>query len=1005
MNPFTKKIIIVPFTILILLISCQLWATSSFPIDVKEFRLKNGMLFLVVERDHLPQVSFRLAIRAGSCHEDIGCSGIAHMVEHMLFKGTKNFGNSDPQRALKIQNEIEGIYEEILRLQSSRNPDKRRIREDRERFLSLLSKSRSLYIPNVFSSQLSKNGAVRVNAYTTKDMTIYMASLPSDMLEQWFSIVSEQIFEPAWWQFFVEKEVVEREWEFRYLNSPESVSMLELFSLAFRAHPYGRPVIGWIGDIRRFSLRDAKRFHSKYYNPTNSVCVIVGDVNISEVKRLASIYFERYPKGETTLEWVTPEPVKNGTISATIFMKGIRRALVRVGFRGPKMGTSDFYAMDIISTLLSGGRSSRFTKNIINKGLAVNAWAANPDNRYGALFILGGSPGYGKERPSREEYIKGCKRLEEILISEAERLKEETVSERELEKAKTLIKRDIIEQLLTNESIAERIATLEVQIGWSYLKDYLSHIQDISSEDISEAAKRYIDRQKRVSVYVIPGKEGIAQIYSTPYVEERMPPLRSLRIVEDVDLNRNRSIYPTPDGWRHPLSFERVPRKIEFPRPKVIHIHKVPIFYIKDNTQPIINLSLYFKAGEVDIPEGKAWLSMLFERTLIKGGTKRHGPEELLDLLDRNGIDLDITVGMEMTVLRITFLKEKWAEALSLLLEILSVPRFDSHIVKIEKGRIITNIKRQGDDPFALLRRESLSFHFRGHPYGRSPLKGLNTIPKIDRADIRDFMRSFMVQKNLVIGICGELDEDNMIKDLEKIIRSLPHNPKRPRELKPPSLTPSVFGFINKPGQVQAHLFFLFPGVPKKDDDYWRLSLLSDIIGGGGSLLYRRLREEKGLAYAVGFYESSRWEAGLLSGYIGCDSKRAVEAIDTSLDIFSELRHTISQDLFDLKKRDKLNGFIFNVEKISDLIDIYCRTYIRGDDLNILSKVQDIYMNITKGELEEISKRYLDTRRVQIFIVADGNTRISTPKDQPLFKAIENLSLKKGIRFMNIPLR
>jgi len=262
-----------------------------------------------------------------------------------------------------------------------------------------------------------------------------------------------------------------------------------------------------------------------------------------------------------------------------------------------------------------------------------------------------------------------------------------------------------------------------------------------------------------------------------------------------------------------------------------------------------------------------------------------------------------------------------------------------------------------------------------------------------------------MVQKNLIIGICGELDEENIIKDLEKIIKSLPQDPKRPRDLKAPSISPSVFGFINKPGQVQAHLLFLFPGVPKRDDDYWKLSLLSDIIGGEGSLLYRKLREEKGLAYAVGFYESSRWKAGLLSGYMGCDSKRAVEAIDTSLDIFSELRHTIPKDLFDLKKRDKLNGFIFNVEKISDLVDIYCRVYLRGDDLNILSKVQDIYMNITKGELEEISKRYLDTRRVQIFMVADGNTQISTPKAQPLFKAIENLSLKKGIRFMNIPLR
>ena len=150
-----------------------------------------------------------------------------------------------------------------------------------------------IFIPQAFSSQLGRNGAVGINAFTSKDQTQYIASVPSDMIEQWFSILSEQLFEPSWREFYVEKEVVQREWAFRYINNPQGAAWLDLNATAYTAHPYRNPTIGWKTDMERYNTRDAMDFHKKYYNPTNAICVLVGDVKVEDARKLAEIYFSR----------------------------------------------------------------------------------------------------------------------------------------------------------------------------------------------------------------------------------------------------------------------------------------------------------------------------------------------------------------------------------------------------------------------------------------------------------------------------------------------------------------------------------------------------------------------------------------------------------------------------------------------------------------------------------------------------------------------------------------
>ena len=241
-------------------------STAKIQIDVKTFALENGMLFLVVERPTTPQVACRIAIRAGSALEEAGKTGIAHMLEHMMFKGTKNFGTIDSEKDQRLQAQIESAYQAVLEERNKRDPDRKRIQNQLKEMEVLRREVQKIFIPQAFSAQLGKNGAAGVNAFTSKDQTQYVMSVPSDMIEQWFSIVSEQLFEPAWREFYVEKEVIQREWAYRYINNPGGAAWLDLEATAYNAHPYRNPVIGWKADMDNFNTKDAIEFHRRYYN-------------------------------------------------------------------------------------------------------------------------------------------------------------------------------------------------------------------------------------------------------------------------------------------------------------------------------------------------------------------------------------------------------------------------------------------------------------------------------------------------------------------------------------------------------------------------------------------------------------------------------------------------------------------------------------------------------------------------------------------------------------------
>jgi predicted Zn-dependent peptidase len=821
------------------------------------------------------------------------------------------------------------------------------------------------------------------------------------------------LFEPSWREFYVEKEVVQREWAFRYVNNPAGAAWLDLQTTAYTAHPYRNPIIGWKSDMALYNTMDAIAFHQKYYNPTNAVCVLVGDIKVEEARRLAEIYFARYPAGIRSPESITVEPQQQGPRKSVRYLKGARTPLVRVGFHGARMGTKDFYALDAMTMVLGHGRSARMTQNIVNKGLAVGAWAYNPDNRYGGMIILGASPNEPEalgsqsltETDRRQAYLAACKQSEELLLAEVEKMKTELVSPRELKRIKKLNQRDFLERMRSNEDLAGTLATLEVQVGWQYLTSYLKKIEEITPNDIRGAARKYVRKTNQTSVYIIPG--GDPDQPPETYTEVRSLGGTAASKVTVPQSFENNSIYPTPSGWKHPLSFQRHPVKITYPKAHIKRIGKTTVFYLPDPELPMIDLTILVKTGEVDLPDAKTGLDKLINNSLIRGGTLNYSPAELALALDENAIQLSVSVGEEDSVIHLSVIKDDWEKGLAILEDVLTRPAFDSKVLEVTKSQEIVALQRQSDSAQTAVMREGMIWHFKAHPYGRDPLLGLETIPKITSRDLKRFLRDYIVPSNMVVAVAGDITQQKALAGLKNLFDALPKSEAPGRNLTDPKRTPPILALIHKPGQVQSQVILLLPGVKRTHSDYWKVNLLMNIFGGNDSLMYKRLRDDLGLVYSAGFFQTYKWHAGILAGYIGCKGDQTRTAIIETLHIMKSLRKEIPPEDLELKRLDALNSFVFNVDTPAELVEVYGRYHMRGEPLDTLEWIQDAYIGASKEDLLKLAAQLLDPGKIQIFIVADKKIAVKGKQGGQitLEEDLMQLAQHLGLPFQQVKLR
>jgi predicted Zn-dependent peptidase len=473
---------------------------KDFEKKVTEFDLPNGLHFIVIERHEAPVMSFHSYVNAGSVDDPKGQTGIAHMFEHMAFKGTANIGTTNYPAEKAALEQVEKIYDQIEQLRREaadrHGPvDPKRLQALEEQLKAAIDKADSYVIPNQYDEIVESNGGVGMNASTSEDSTDYFYSFPSNRLELWFLLESERFLAPVLREFYKERDVVREERRMRVESSPQGQLAETLAATGFEAHPYRNPASGWSSDIEHLRIKDAVEFYRRYYVPGNITIGIAGDVDPKEARLLAEKYFSRLPVAPLPPRIETEEPRQMGEKRAAV--QSAAQPFVVIGYKRPNQNSPDDVIFDVIYEILAGGRTSMiYTDMVRDKQMALAAFAQPtfPAGKYPELFAFYLVPNLGH---TNEENEKECYAI-------IDRLKKEKVDEETLSRAKTKLRADLIRQLDSNSGLAAQLTAFHVAFGdWRRLFVQTEEYAKITSEDVQRVAKQYFLPESRTVVYTV----------------------------------------------------------------------------------------------------------------------------------------------------------------------------------------------------------------------------------------------------------------------------------------------------------------------------------------------------------------------------------------------------------------------------------------------------------------------------------------------------------------------
>ncbi|MFQ5597913.1 MAG: M16 family metallopeptidase [Nitrospiria bacterium] len=484
----------------IVLIPVGVWA-QSLADRVVEHTLLNGLRILMVERHQVPTISFRIIYKVGSADEVNGITGVAHLYEHMAFKGTQRIGTRNYEAETKSILRIEQVYQEIAR-EKGKGPkaDPKRLETLAAEFDALQEAARKWVVPNELADIYDRNGASGFNASTSRDVTNYMVSLPANRLPLWIAIESDRMANPVMREFYKEREVVLEERRRSVETSPGGKLYETFLSTAFAAHPYGNPILGWPSDVGTLSATETERFFKTYYGPSNTVIAMVGDFKTDAVIPLLERSFGQIPTAPAPPPVVTVEPPQRGERRVEVEDNANPRLLI--GFHKPNLHHPDDPVFDVIDSLLSMGRTSRlYKKLVVEKKIAVgvSSSAGSPGARYSNLFTFSATP----RAPHTTED------LEEAIYAELERLKQEAPTQKEMDKVITNIDASLVRSLRSNSGLAGQLGYFEAVAGdWRYILRNRDAIAKVTAEDVMRVAKTYFTKKNRTVARLVSVQDG-----------------------------------------------------------------------------------------------------------------------------------------------------------------------------------------------------------------------------------------------------------------------------------------------------------------------------------------------------------------------------------------------------------------------------------------------------------------------------------------------------------------
>jgi predicted Zn-dependent peptidase len=485
-----------------------LWALplQAQKVPVVEKHLANGMQLLLVERHDEPSVAGGWVAHVGSSNERLGMTGIAHLFEHMMFKGTPTIGTTNYQRDLEIIAAQERIRDEIRQeerkmraqyrhgeIEDMLKPENRtpRYRELEKEFNKLITEQRDILVKNEFDRIYNGAGGSSMNAFTSEDMTAYFVNVPANKLELWMWMESDRILHPVFREFYAERDVVFEERRMRTDSTPLGKFQEEFNALFWESSPYAWPTVGWPSDIPAISKAQADEFYSIYYSPQNITLILVGNLEPAKAEGLAQKYFERIPRGPKDPPDIVTLEVKQ-MAEKRMNAEAEANPQVDIVWHTVPFRHRDSYALEILAQVLSTRTGRLYKGLVLGSGVATEAYADQSSMKWEGSFNAGGEV---KEGHKPEEVELG-------IYDNIEKLKKEEVPPEELQKVKNNFAAGEYRRLSSNFPILMHLVRNDGEGDWREINEAGPKIQAVTAADVQRVANKYFTKENRaVAVY------------------------------------------------------------------------------------------------------------------------------------------------------------------------------------------------------------------------------------------------------------------------------------------------------------------------------------------------------------------------------------------------------------------------------------------------------------------------------------------------------------------------
>lgn len=467
---------------------------ADITLDVKEHVLPNGMKILMIPKPGVPRVVCHIYFKVGSINERPGITGIAHVHEHMMFKGTKVMGVTDFEKDAAIDREIDAAMDKIYheKFWKADGGDKALLASLEKQAGDLIASEKPYVIKDDLWNLYMRNGGTGLNASTNNENTGYYVTLPSNKVELQMLLESDRMLNAYFREFYSEKDVIMEERRLSE-NRPGYFFSEQVNAAFYTASPYHWDVVGWMDDLRKMTKQDLVDFHTHYYVPNNCVAIYVGDFDPAAIVAMAETYFGRVPKGPDVEPIRTYEPPQYS--EKRMYGEGPAPTSLQMMFHTPQEGQPDVPALSVLADVLGsgggfgrfgggGGGSGRLYKLLVrDKEMAVNVSANNRAQWYVGAFSFSATPRIDKNITPED--------LEKEIWAEIDKIKKDGLTDEEIQKAKNRFEANFIRSLGSTSGLAGRVGRAELTRGWRALVTDLDALKKVTNDDVKRVAAKY----------------------------------------------------------------------------------------------------------------------------------------------------------------------------------------------------------------------------------------------------------------------------------------------------------------------------------------------------------------------------------------------------------------------------------------------------------------------------------------------------------------------------------